>query len=577
MPDIDINPSALARQDSIANGSTTPVTASKMLSLNTSAQKGAKMAQSVPRAELFPLYTLLKTSIGDDYWLTYKEAVSKFILGALSQDELARQIDPFISSNEQTTNCHNQLICALQSNVLRDPPETSVATWVSANDKPTSVSKPASGDAAEHRLRTEVMQLPPRTRHRLKNVQDESPIPITTSIIAIANAKRPATSTTQASILPTNPATLTPASAAPSLPTPGPSSASGLTKDAEIRRRYAQPLAQEAHDIPALNALTDRILPICYEEGLQSGANAPAACAEFLSMALETMLKGEIGTFLGRVRANAPVSRPPLAPAETTAPAPGLSAPTLAAPSMERTASGAPPSSAPMERTASHRSIEAPSQPPLLSSADEPGLPAPATATATGISTTGLGTTQTSSITTSAFKRQLAHEEALFAQGLVKRTDMGLLPCEVASLAAQGGGRGLPGDLRLAWQLGGEGGQTWWGGLTPWLGQRVASDADGGEEWSYVQDAQGLERPLQLPPSPPDSRDGKAKVGGGGVGTGEVDMPDAVGDVDALGDADSDVDMSDVGDGDGLDGNWVGSGREDHDALASLLDECLAG
>ena len=55
-------------------------------------------------------------------------------------------------------------------NVGRDPPEPGVAPFVSANDKPVVLSKPVSGDAAEQRLKTEVMQLPPRDRRRLKDV-----------------------------------------------------------------------------------------------------------------------------------------------------------------------------------------------------------------------------------------------------------------------------------------------------------------------------------------------------------------------------------------------------------------------
>jgi transcriptional coactivator HFI1/ADA1 len=47
-----------------------------------------------------------------------------------------------------------------------------VASWVSANDKPSVVSKPSSGDAAEARLKTEVMQLPPRDRRRIKAIPE---------------------------------------------------------------------------------------------------------------------------------------------------------------------------------------------------------------------------------------------------------------------------------------------------------------------------------------------------------------------------------------------------------------------
>jgi hypothetical protein len=43
---------------------------------------------------------------------------------------------------------------------------------VSANDKPSVVSKPSSGDAAEARLKTEVMQLPPRDRRRIKAIPE---------------------------------------------------------------------------------------------------------------------------------------------------------------------------------------------------------------------------------------------------------------------------------------------------------------------------------------------------------------------------------------------------------------------
>jgi transcriptional coactivator HFI1/ADA1 len=49
-----------------------------------------------------------------------------------------------------------------------------VANWVSANDKPTTASKPVSGDVAEQRLKAEVMQLPPRDRHRIKGIQDDA-------------------------------------------------------------------------------------------------------------------------------------------------------------------------------------------------------------------------------------------------------------------------------------------------------------------------------------------------------------------------------------------------------------------
>ena len=96
-------------------------------------------------------------------------------LGYLSQQEFSRQIEPFISIDPSREHLHNQLLCAILTNTYRDPPEAAVAGWVSANDKPTmGLSKPAAGDASEQRLKTEVMQLPPRMRLRMKGVKDVS-------------------------------------------------------------------------------------------------------------------------------------------------------------------------------------------------------------------------------------------------------------------------------------------------------------------------------------------------------------------------------------------------------------------
>ena len=60
----------------------------------------------------------------------------------------------------------------MYANVTRDLPDQPVASFVSANDMPTNVSKPVSGDAAEQRLRMEIMQLPLRDRRRLKDIPE---------------------------------------------------------------------------------------------------------------------------------------------------------------------------------------------------------------------------------------------------------------------------------------------------------------------------------------------------------------------------------------------------------------------
>jgi hypothetical protein len=95
-------------------------------------------------------------------------------LGQLNQEEFCLRTDHFLAVDPAIEHLHNQLIVGIFTNVGRDPPEPGVAPFVSANDKPVALPKPLSGDAAEQRLRTEVMQLPARDRRRLKDVPDVS-------------------------------------------------------------------------------------------------------------------------------------------------------------------------------------------------------------------------------------------------------------------------------------------------------------------------------------------------------------------------------------------------------------------
>lgn len=95
------------------------------------------------------------------------------LAGQLNQAELSVRIDSFIlTPSGETEHLHNQLVAAIYGNVTREMPDQGVASWVSANDKPTTGagSKPVSGDAAEQRLKVEVMQLPSRDRRRLKDI-----------------------------------------------------------------------------------------------------------------------------------------------------------------------------------------------------------------------------------------------------------------------------------------------------------------------------------------------------------------------------------------------------------------------
>lgn len=72
----------------------------------------------------------------------------------------------------------------------------------------------------------------------------------------------------------------------------------------EIRKRYAQPLAAETGEFPDAESIHARMVPICYEESLPSGAGLP--CAEFMAIATETFVKEVLSSVFARTRSNGP-------------------------------------------------------------------------------------------------------------------------------------------------------------------------------------------------------------------------------------------------------------------------------
>lgn len=72
----------------------------------------------------------------------------------------------------------------------------------------------------------------------------------------------------------------------------------------EIRKRYAQPLASETGEFPDAESIHARMIPICYEESIVSGAGLP--CAEFMAIATETFVKEVLSVMFSRTRSNGP-------------------------------------------------------------------------------------------------------------------------------------------------------------------------------------------------------------------------------------------------------------------------------
>ncbi|KAL4801414.1 transcriptional regulator of RNA polII, SAGA, subunit-domain-containing protein [Aspergillus unguis] len=247
------------------------------------AQKTVKYLKSVPRLNLEQPYAELKAAIGPR-WIDYKEAVTLFLSGQLNQDELSSRIDQIICADQKIEHLHNNFVCAIIGNLTRDLPDHGVASWVSANDKPSVVSKPTSGDAAEQRLKTEVMQLPPRDRRRLKAIPERDTQETTRSELEEYHLAKQI-----------------------KLPSQVPASAGGLNMtnwELEVRKRYAQPLASETGEFPDAESIHARMTPICYEESVVNGAGIP--CAEFMAIATETFVKDVLSVVFSRTRSNGP-------------------------------------------------------------------------------------------------------------------------------------------------------------------------------------------------------------------------------------------------------------------------------
>lgn len=284
MPDID--PAALSSRPSVSLS--TPVL--KTITVSTPAtQKITKTSQIIPaRIDLEPLYTSLKAAIGIEQWNTYKDSTTQFILGRLNQAEYSDRIDPILASpNGEKLHLHNQLLAAIYGNLTREMPDQGLAPWVSANDKPTTNvgAKPVTGDAAERRLKAEVMQLPSRDRRRIKDLalNDFDPYDAMNDMFMDHHRSR--------------------TMRAPELP----QSATGLSDrnlDLEIRKRFMQPLAVESGEFPDIASIESRMLPISYAAGLVGG-HAPDV-AQFMTVATETHIKEFLSTVFGRTRSNGP-------------------------------------------------------------------------------------------------------------------------------------------------------------------------------------------------------------------------------------------------------------------------------
>jgi transcriptional coactivator HFI1/ADA1 len=74
--------SGTIRPDAISVSTSTPILSSKSLAAPAISSKPAgKPTVTAPRIDVEPLYTALKSAIGDADWAVYKNTISQFMLG----------------------------------------------------------------------------------------------------------------------------------------------------------------------------------------------------------------------------------------------------------------------------------------------------------------------------------------------------------------------------------------------------------------------------------------------------------------------------------------------------------------
>lgn len=284
MPDID--PAALSRPSISIS---TPALSTK--SLNGPAPKPTlKLGPTVPaRMDLEPIYTQLKTQIGKDQWLFYKQTLDDFLHGSLNQSEYVGRIDNILADGTgEKLHLHNELLAALYTNLTREsPPEPGPAPWVSQNDKPVPVlgPKPGDGDTSKKRIKEQVMLLPSRDRRRIKDIRNNDVDPFESLASAFTAHARPRISRG-----------------------PGDASATGgvdkKNLDLEIKKRYTHPLSIESGEFPTRESIEARMLPLCYEAELTGGHSPDAAV--LVSVASQVFIKEMLTGIFSRVRSNGP-------------------------------------------------------------------------------------------------------------------------------------------------------------------------------------------------------------------------------------------------------------------------------
>jgi transcriptional coactivator HFI1/ADA1 len=125
---------------------------------------------SKKRVEISKFVKKFQQKLGDE-WDAYQIAVSLFIVGKLSRNELIEQIAPVLE-NKETKHMHNQLLMSMLANCFKREPLDGISSSIFGN---SSKKRQSTNKSSQYEnLKKDILSLSIRERVRIKAITKES-------------------------------------------------------------------------------------------------------------------------------------------------------------------------------------------------------------------------------------------------------------------------------------------------------------------------------------------------------------------------------------------------------------------
>ncbi|CDK29611.1 unnamed protein product [Kuraishia capsulata CBS 1993] len=232
------------------------------------------------RIEIENLVNEFQKRLGKN-WDGYQIAVSLFLVGKLSRQELVEELDGILDA--RTIKLHNQLLLANLANSVREGPIDGISTAGFGGSSLGKRRKDSRKNSSQYeRLKKDILALPIRERRRIKGITREA------GKTGMVNSC----------------ITLTRQSMLPKVPIVN-NKETGIAGNTiqwaqDVMHGFQTPLATETFEIPDNDSLKARMLWIAREHGLIGQLNDQVV--EFLLHALETHLRGLVESVIDVVK-----------------------------------------------------------------------------------------------------------------------------------------------------------------------------------------------------------------------------------------------------------------------------------